>query len=195
MTEKIYKQLCESLGKRGGLYPGMDIPEFYSLAEELFTSEEAAVYIAIPQGYNPPAAIAGNMGKKEEDVAKILEEMAYKGLCTAGKMGDTTFYGAPPFVPGIFEFQFMRGTSTEKDVRIAGLIRGYKKAIDKTRGPVKMTFPLNRVIPVNKTIKAENRIHTYNQVKTYIEKYDPISVSKCFCRHEAKLIDPQGHLQ
>ncbi|MDQ1330912.1 MAG: hypothetical protein QG578_1177 [Thermodesulfobacteriota bacterium] len=190
MADKIYRQLCETMAKRGGIYPGMDIPEFYNLVEELFTPEEAAVYIAIPQGYSPPAAIAGNIGKKEEDVVKILEEMAYKGLCTAGRMGDTTFYGAPPFVPGIFEFQFMRGTSTEKDIRIAKLIRSYKKAVDKTRGIMKITFPVNRVIPVTKTIKAENRIHTYHQVKTYIEKYDPIAVSTCFCRHEAKLVDP-----
>ncbi|RPJ17276.1 MAG: hypothetical protein EHM30_04040 [Desulfobacteraceae bacterium] len=190
MTDKVYRQLCEMMAKRGGMYPGMDIPEFYNLAGELFTPEEAAVYMAIPQGYSPPAAIAGNMGRNEEDVAKILEEMAYKGLCTAGRMGDTTFYGAPPFVPGIFEFQFMRGTSTEKDVRIARLIRSYKNAMDKTRGAIKITFPVNRVIPVNKTIKAENRIHTYHQVKTYIEKYDPIAVSTCFCRHEAKLNDP-----
>lgn len=190
MADKVYKQLCNSMAKRGGMYPGMDIPEFYDLVEELFTPDEAAVYMAIPQGYSPPATIAGNMGKKEEDVAKILEEMAYKGLCTAGRMGDTTFYGAPSFVPGIFEFQFMRGTSTERDKRIARLIHSYKAVIDKTRGPAKITFPLNRVIPVNKTIKAENRIHTYNQVKTYIEKYDPLAVSTCFCRHEAKLIDP-----
>jgi Pyruvate/2-oxoacid:ferredoxin oxidoreductase delta subunit len=190
MSDQVYRQLCETLAKRGGIYPGADIPEFYNLAGELFTPEEAAVYNAIPPGYSQAGAIAGNIGKKEEIVVEILEGMAYKGLCTAGKMGDTTFYGAPPFVPGIFEFQFMRGTSTEKDRKIAKLIREYKKAIDKKRGAVKITFPLNRVIPVNRTIKADNRIHTYQQVKTYIEKYDPIAVSTCFCRHEAKLIDP-----
>lgn len=190
MEDKIYKQLCDMLAKRGGLYPGMDIPEFYNLAEELFTPEEAAVYMAIPPGYSPAGTIAGSMGRKEEDVAKILEEMAYKGLCTAGRMGDTTFYGAPPFVPGIFEFQFMRGTSTEKDIRIAKLIRSYKNAADKTRKKTSIAFPVNRVIPVNKKIKADNKIHTYHQVKTYIEKYDPIAVSTCFCRHEAKLVDP-----
>ncbi|RPH48475.1 MAG: hypothetical protein EHM85_16895 [Desulfobacteraceae bacterium] len=121
MADKVYRQLYETMAKRGGLYSGMDIPEFYNLVEELFTPEEASVYMAIPPGYSPPGTIAGTIGKKEEDVVKILEEMAYKGLCTAGKMGDTTFYGAPPFVPGIFEFQFMRGTSTEKDIRLAKL--------------------------------------------------------------------------
>jgi len=94
MTQKVYKQLCEATGKRGGMYPGMDIPEFYELAEELFTPEEAGVYMSIPRGFSPATIIAENMGKSEEEVASVLETMADKGLCSAGRMGETTFYGA-----------------------------------------------------------------------------------------------------
>jgi Pyruvate/2-oxoacid:ferredoxin oxidoreductase delta subunit len=189
MTQEVYKQLCKTTANRGGVYPGMDIPEFYKLVEELFTPDEAAVYIDIPRGLSPASAIAQNIGKDEEEVAPILEAMADKGLCTAGRMGDTTFYGAPPFVPGIFEFQFMRGTSTERDKRLARLIHAYKAAVNATRGPVEITFPANRVITVDRVVKAGNKIHTYDQVKSYIEKYDPLAVSTCFCRHEGKLID------
>ena len=42
---------------------------------------------------------------------------------------------------------------------------------------------------MDRVVKAGNKVHTYDQVKSYIEKYDPLSVSTCFCRHEAKLID------
>jgi Pyruvate/2-oxoacid:ferredoxin oxidoreductase delta subunit len=189
MGQGIYKQLCEATGKRGGMYPGMDIPEFYELAEELFSPEEAAVYMAIPRGFSPAETVAKNLGKNEEEVATLLESMADKGLCTAGRMGEKTFYGAPPLVPGIFEFQFMRGTSTERDKKLARLIQTYKEAVNKNRGPQKISFPPNRVITVDRVVNAENKIHTYDQVKAYIEKYDPLSVSTCFCRHEAKLID------
>jgi hypothetical protein len=34
--EEGYKKLCQALARRGGGYPGMDIPEFYALARELF---------------------------------------------------------------------------------------------------------------------------------------------------------------
>ena len=189
MAKEVYKQLCETTAKRGGMYPGVDISEFYELVEELFTPEEAAVYMAIPRGFNPASTIAENMGKSKEEVASILETMADKGLCNAGRMGETIFYGAPPFVPGIFEFQFMRGTSTERDKKLAKLIHAYKAAVNKTRGATKITFPPNRVIPVDRVVKAGNKIHTYDQVKSYIEKYDPLAVSTCFCRHEGKLID------
>ena len=186
---EVYRRLCEAMAKRGGEYPGMDIPEFYALVEELFTPEEAEVLVAIPRGYHPASTVAKEMGKPEQEVAHILETMADKGLCSAGKMGDITFYGTLAFVPGIFEFQFMRGTHTAKDKRLARLIVDYKAAVAATKAPPKVTFPTTRVIPIDRKIQAGNTIHTYDQVAAYIEKYEPLSVSTCYCRHEAKLLD------
>jgi len=51
MTTDIYKNLCNILAKRKGRYPGLDISEFYALMKELFTSEEAEVYCAMPRGF------------------------------------------------------------------------------------------------------------------------------------------------
>jgi len=189
MTQDVYRQMCEKLAKRGGRYLGMDIPEFYALVQALFTPEEAAVYNAIPRGFNPASNIAAEAGKSEEEISSILEAMADKGLCTASTKGGDSFYSAPPFVPGIFEYQFMRGTSTDKDKRLAKLIHAYKAAVDAAQGPPKVTFPFERVITVDRKIDAGNKIHTYDQVAHYIDKYDPLAVSTCFCRHEAKLID------
>jgi len=186
---EVYRRLCEAMAKRGGEYPGMEIPEFYALAEALFTPEEAEAYLAIPRGYHPANAIAAEMDKRVEEVEIILEALADKGLCGAGKMGDTTFYGCLPFAPGIFEFQFMRGTNTSKDKKLARLIHDYKAALDAAKGPQKVTFPTTRVISVDRKIQAGNTIHTYDQVASYIGKYEPLAVSTCYCRHEAKLID------
>ncbi len=189
MTETVYQRLCRHMAARGGRFPAMDIPEFYALAEELFTPEEAEVYMAIPKGYNPAETIAENMGRSTEEIAPVLEKMADKGVATAGRMGDQTYYGAPIFVPGIFEFQFMRGTNTERDRKLARLIHEYKHAVDEKKGPPEEKFPTMRVIPVDTYVENSNKVHTYHQATSYIDKYDPISVSTCFCRHEAKLLD------
>jgi Pyruvate/2-oxoacid:ferredoxin oxidoreductase delta subunit len=186
---EVYRRLCKAMEKRGGEYPGMEIPEFYDLVKELFTPEEAEVCLAIPRGYHPASAIAAEMGKEPEEVEHVLEAMANKGVYVAGNMGDTTFYGTVPFMPGIFDFQFMRGTSTPKDKKLARLIHDYKAAVDSFKGPSKVTFPTTRVIPVDRKVQAGNTIHTYDQVATYIGKYEPLAVSTCFCRHQAKLID------
>ena len=52
MEDQAYQELCKKLAKRGGRFPGMDIPEFYDLAKELFTPEEATVFNAIPKEYH-----------------------------------------------------------------------------------------------------------------------------------------------
>lgn len=78
MGEEVYKQLCETTARRGGRYPGMDIPEFYELAHDLFTPEEAAVCNAMQRGFNPASAIAKEMEKSEKEMAPILETMATK---------------------------------------------------------------------------------------------------------------------
>ncbi len=193
MTEDVYRRLCETMAKRGGRYPGKDIPEFYAMAKILFTEEEAAVSNAMPRGFNTAGAVAEAMGRAEEEVAPLLEAMADKGLCSAGELEGIRFYGGPPFVPGIFEFQFLRGTSTDRDRKLARLIHDYKKAFDAAEGPPKITFPGERVIPVDRVIKAENAIHTYHQVSSYIEKNEPLAVGTCFCRHQAGLIDESDH--
>ena len=193
MAQQVYRELCELLTKRGGKYPGKDIPQFYVLVEELFTPVEAAVYNAIPKGFHPAEAIAGEIGKEVHETRTILEGMAGKGLCVTVSKGDVTLYSSPVFVPGIFEYQLMKGTRTERDRKIARLIHAYKKVVDAERGTAKVTYPLERVIPVNRSIKAENTVHTYQQVASYIEKYHPLAVSTCFCRHEAKLIDEEDN--
>jgi Pyruvate/2-oxoacid:ferredoxin oxidoreductase delta subunit len=177
------------MAKRGGYYPGKDIPEFYAMVEELFTPDEAAVSNAMPRGPNTAGTIAAAMGRSEEAIRGILEEMADKGLCSTLDRGGTRCYLGPPFAPGIFEYLFMPGTSTDEDRKRAKLIHAYKEALESSAEPAPIKFPTSRVVPIEATIQAGNRVHTYDQMATYVEAYDPISVSACYCRHEAQLVD------
>jgi Pyruvate/2-oxoacid:ferredoxin oxidoreductase delta subunit len=187
--EEIYRQLCAAMSKRGTIYPAMDIPEFYDIAKELFTPEEAAVACSLHSKPSTAAMVAKEMGRPEEEIGPILETMANKAVCSSFEMAGVRYYTALPFVPGIFELQLMRGTRTDRDRRLARLIHDYKQAVDKTRGPRPITFPGNRVIPVEKTIQVGTRVHTYRQISSFVDRSDPISVSTCYCRHEAKLLD------
>ena len=74
----------------------------------------------------------------------------------------------------------MRGTSTEKDKRIAQVIHAYKKVIEARTGPVEIKYPGTRVITVDRMIKAGNQVHTFQQVEGYIEKNEIISVGTCY---------------
>ncbi len=190
MSDEAYKKLCGEMARRGGRYPGKDISEFYALAEELFTPEEAAIAAGMTSKMNTAETIAGKLGKQTKDVETGLEGMCDKSLCMSVDQEGTRFYIAVPFVPGIFEFQFARGKFTEKDHRIARLIHAYKTAFDRMTPPPKRAgFPKSRVVPIHETLHPESKVHTFNQMNAYIEKADPIAVYTCFCRHEAKLLD------
>ena len=96
-------------------------------------------------------------------------------------------------MPGIFEYQFLPGRSSEREKKIAELIHRYKAAYKAAKPPAPITYPVTRVIPVDRKISAGNTIHTYDQVQTYIDRYDTICVGTCFCRQAAFLKDESTH--
>jgi hypothetical protein len=193
MSKNVYQELLEVMKKRGGRWSGMDIPEFYEMVEELFTPEEAEVNNALPNEPVTASDIAAKMGRNEKEIENILEAMANKKLCIAVEFGGTQFYQGARFAIGILEFQFMPGESTERDKKLANLIHAYKAAYEAKAGTPKMAFPTTRVIPVDRTIEPGHAVHTYDRVQTYIDKYDPIAVSTCYCRHEAALLGKDTH--
>lgn len=159
MIQNVYKDLLEVMRKRGGPYTGLDIPEFYALVEEIFTPEEAEMNNVLLRKPARAEDIAGRISRDEKEVTGILERMADKGLCVVFQGPGAPLYQGIPFMPGIFEFQFMSGGETEHDKRIAELIHAYKKAYESAKGIEKISYPVTRVIPVVRTIKAGNVIH------------------------------------
>ena len=193
MTQAVYRELLDVMKGRGGPYAGLDIPEFFLLVEELFDPEEAEVNNALPRKPASVEQVAAKTDRSSEEISKILERMAAKGLCGVSKTSGGELYRGLPFMPGIFEFIFIGGGETERQKTIARLIQTYKKAYSAAKGVDKIVYPVTRVIPVARTIKAGNTIHTYDQVMTYIEKYDVIGVGACYCRQAAKLRGEELH--
>jgi Pyruvate/2-oxoacid:ferredoxin oxidoreductase delta subunit len=187
MGQQVYRELLGVMKKRGGDFAGMDIPEFFAMVEEMFSPREAEVNNAMPRGPFTAQDLAKSNEWYPEEVGRILEGMADKGLCMAVRMGDTVYYRSARFMPGILEFQFMPGRTTDRDRKMARLIFAYKTAYTQKCDSKGATFPTNRVITVDRKVAAGNRVHTYDQVQTFIDKYDPIAVSVCFCRHAAAL--------
>jgi Pyruvate/2-oxoacid:ferredoxin oxidoreductase delta subunit len=193
MSQDVYRELLEVMKKRGGPYAGKDIPEFFAMVEELFTPEEAEVNNAMPKGPLTAESMSEIMNRGKEELDKTLEAMANKGLCVALKMDGPQFYMSAPFMPGILEFQFMPGTITERDKKLARLIHDYERAFDALAPARETMFPTTRVITVDRTVDSENTVRTHDQVQTYIDQNDFISVSTCFCRHAAVLRDEDIH--
>jgi Pyruvate/2-oxoacid:ferredoxin oxidoreductase delta subunit len=193
MSQEVYRQLLEVMKKRGGGYAGRDIPEFFSLVEELFTPAEAEVNNAMPKVFFTAPQLAAEMGRDAKEIETILETMADKGLCLTFNTDQGRVYQSARFMPGILEFQFMPGRTTDRDKKIAQLIYAYKKAFDQGLDQSVMSYPSIRVITVDALVKADNTIHTYDQVQSFIDQSDAIAVTACYCRHAAVLRGDEIH--
>jgi Pyruvate/2-oxoacid:ferredoxin oxidoreductase delta subunit len=193
MVDQVYREMLEVMNRRGGLYSGLDIQEFYDLVEALFTPPEVRVNNALPMTSVTASELAAKMEWDEEEVNALLEAMADKGLCRTTLQNGVRYFKGESLMPGILEFQFLSGKATEREKGIAQLIQAYKKAYDTVEGPIKLNFPRNRVITVDRAIDAGNTIHTYDQVTTYINQGRPMAVGVCYCRHLAHLLDEDIH--
>ena len=193
MSQEVYKQLLEVMKKRGGSYAGMDIPEFFAMVEEMFTPEKAEVNNIMPDGPVTADDMAAIAKKSREEVEPILESMADKGLCVAIKTDGIQIYQGARMMPGIMEYQFIKGAKTERDKKLAKLIHNYELAYDVVIPKKQAKFPSTRVITVDRTIDPENTVHTHDQVKTYIDQNEYIAVGECFCRHAAVLRGEDTH--
>ena len=186
-TQQVYRDLLEVMKSRRGPYAGLDIPEFFDLVEMLFTPAQAEVNNLLSHKPARVDQLAETSGRDQQTLSSVLEEMADRGLCDTVVRDGVRYYRGAPFMPGIFEYQFMPGRETDRDRKIAQLIHRYKEAFNAAKGTSKVTFPTTRVITVDQKIEAGNTIHTYDQVATYIDRYETISVTTCYCRHAAKL--------
>jgi Pyruvate/2-oxoacid:ferredoxin oxidoreductase delta subunit len=193
MPDAVYRELLNVMKSRRGPYAGMDIPEFYDLVEALFTPEEAELNNALPRTPISAAELARTLGRDAAQTAKALDALADKGLCATFLVQGARVYQGVPFMPGIFEYQFMSGRASAREQTLAKLIHAYKKAFNAAHGEARISYPLTRVIPVDRTIAAGNTIHTYDQMANYIAKYDTIGVGTCYCRHAARLRGEDTH--
>jgi Pyruvate/2-oxoacid:ferredoxin oxidoreductase delta subunit len=193
MGEKAYERLVDALARAGGAVPVVPSDEFTALISELFSSEEADLASNLPTGLNSLTAIGEHVGRPQEQILPILERMADKGLVFHERRNGLDHYKLMAVLPGFFEFQFMKGGTSERDRRLAGLFRDYfqrawsvAQTVD-TRTLRKIT-PFARVIPVEEEISAGNEVHPYERVAEYIENAEFISVSTCYCRHHGELL-------
>lgn len=189
MQRETCDRLIDALSLRGGGLAAVRGKEFYALLDELFTEEEGELASRMPLGLASAEDIAKAAGRATEDVAELLERMADKGLVISSDKGGIRRYNLPPLVPGIFEFQFMKGEVSDRTRRMARLFEDYFKATWKDQSARRgASLPFARVIPVEKEIAPGVNVYPYEQLSEYIKKTEHIAVSTCYCRHHGELL-------
>lgn len=193
MAEAVYEKLAGALNARSTAFPAVKCNEFYDLVCYLFTPEEAEIAVAMPLGNATVEEIAANLPAKDvKKLAAQLETMGDKGLIHIREKDGKKLYEGLPFVPGITEFQLMRGLNDEHHRKVAQLLRDYAKAMMAafmSANPPKIeSFAPGRKVPVDKEIEHKTTIVPLAELKELLRKTDYISVGTCICRHQAALL-------
>lgn len=193
MVDPAYEKLAGALNARSTAFPAVKCDEFYDLVGFLFTPEEAAIVVAMPLELCGVEDIAKNLPRT--DVKKLqgqLEDMADKGLIHIREKDGKKLYEALPFVPGITEYQLMRGIVDERHKKIAMLLKAYSKAMIRTMlsadaPPLESSAP-GRKVAVDQEIDHKSTIVPFQELKELLLKTEYISVGTCICRHQGALL-------
>ncbi len=191
MTESVYEKLADAVNARGGAIRGMKCKEFFTLLEELFTPDEAALGAKMPMSPVTAEDLAKEIGSDPKDVKCSLETMADKGLVFSRDRNGVRFYTLLILVPGIFEMQFMSGEVNDRTKKLARLFDDYFEAVTQPSAAATaplVAFPFARVISVEQEIPSSVEIHPYDKVSEYIANADDIAVGTCYCRHHGELV-------
>jgi len=194
MAGELYDRLADLFNQIG--YGSRKSPELEALLKALFNEEEARAALDIsPLAPEPPSSVAERMEEDPDKMARLLDEMAGKGLIYSSARDGENWYKTIQLVPGIFELQFMKGEVTDRAKELAKLFDAYFHASIPRSDEEKKAFIAEpgahfaRVIPIEKSVAADVNVFSFEEARKYVDEADTITVSTCYCRHERRLLD------
>ena len=173
----------------------MPCDEFYNLAEELFSPEQAEIASNMPIEPISAEELAARMRAADVvSLSKQLDAMAERGLVRVEQEGGRRRYELMPLVPGIIELQFMHGRMDERSKRLALLLKNYAKALKAmppTAPPTVVSGEKGKVrkLIVREEIHGKTTVLPYEQVMKLIDEVEDIAAGTCVCRHQGDLLD------
>ncbi len=192
MPDELYDQLADIFNLIG--FGSRKSPELANLLKALFKEEEARLALHLsPMAPEPPARLAERIGADPDRVAKVLNDMADRGLIYSTVKNGENWYKLIQLVPGIFELQFMKGEFTPRAKELARLFDAYfhaQRAGLTETAPTGEAIHFARVIPIEKTVTPTITVFPFETAGKYIQEAQIITVSTCYCRHEKRLL---GH--
>ncbi len=182
MSEEIYLKLRAQLDKYALGYPETESGVEMKILKKVFTEADAELYLQLSLKLEDPATVAERTGQNPDEMAKLLEAMAKKGVLFRHRKGDMVRYSAAPYMVGFYEYQL-----NTMDRELAELTEAYyHEGMFKTISDAVM--PL-RTVPVNESIETAMQIAPYSDAREIIKNAKKISVIKCICRVQQGKLD------
>ncbi len=198
MSEDLYFKLGERLNQYQVKI--LLVEPYLNILREIYAEKEAELGAALPLGSHSASELSEKLGREEKELGSLLEGMANKGTVFVTKTEDgSSQYALMPFVPGVVEFQLMRGTDTEQDRKVARMLHEFMEGEmkDLTREVMKDPVVAKQMMPDAPartiTVEAElprgTQIYPFEKLTELVDQESFFAAAKCYCRHHAYLID------
>ncbi|MDD3654452.1 MAG: 4Fe-4S dicluster domain-containing protein [Desulfotomaculaceae bacterium] len=183
--DEVYRALAERLHMNPvGAPINLTLME---ILHRIYTESEALVGSKFPLIPMTLDTIAGITGVREEELKKILDSMADKGLVVDLPRRDGTYYTLAPMVIGFFEFTFMRTGDGVNLKELAELFDRYFRTPRVAREFFGSDTKLMRTLVYERLIPAavETEVLSYEKASEIIRQSGGGALSLCACRHKA----------
>ena len=179
-TDGVYEKLAEHLNKLPAGFPRTPDGVEMRILKKLFSPDEARLACCLTLKPESVDEIATRSGMNRDDVAKMLEDMAKKGLIFRVRKGEHRLYMAAQFIIGIWEYHV-----NDLDPDLVKDVREYIPYFFQHL--TKLKTPQLRVVPIPGALSAVQSIMPYDEAKKLVEEQELIAVAPCICRKEHQL--------
>jgi ferredoxin len=179
----VYDKLRERLDDLSTGYPSTQVGVETRILRRLFSEEEAELFLKLSPLPEPPFQVAARLGRDAQDMERLMERMASKGLLFRLRKGETVRYGAIPFLVGILEHQVKR-LDPELALEMHEYFEtGFGRSIQSCKTPVMRSIPINRQVAVKWPVAP------YEDVPEIIHAQEFIALAPCICRTWMKALE------
>lgn len=185
----VYKELQLHLDTFPIGFPTTKSGTEFEILKHLFTPKEAKIATKLnfswSQNLEPLETIyerVKDIGISMEELEKLLDTMAHKGIIHSKREGDKKFYANSLFMYGMYELQVNNLTKDFLENALKYMLEGFGLEAYGTK------IPQFRTVPVEKSIKIEYNVPTYDDLRYIIDNVEgPIMVANCLCRQATDL--------
>ncbi|VUZ27135.1 Uncharacterised protein [Acetobacterium wieringae] len=177
----VFERLREKLDELGAGFPKSSNGWDVGLLKNLYTDEEAELFIQMTDELETPEQVARRMGGDIEILTEMLYSMSKKGILYRVHDGSEIKYSTIPFVVGIWEFQ-KNNTNQEFFMNtFPYLMSDFGPALFKE------DLPVLRYIPIKSELNTNLEIMKYDDATDIIKSSQRVSLAECMCRKLQRL--------
>ncbi|MHA1256100.1 MAG: 4Fe-4S binding protein [Promethearchaeota archaeon] len=199
-SEKIWKKAAQTIVKAG--YVPFPINDTLIEMLKILITEEQAIFIH--QVFKKSSLRMDQIKERTElddaSIMKLLNDLMDGGVVVSSfsrTTGVDIYRLMGPF-PGIFEYTFMRGESTEKEKKLVllfekmfnDMVEVVQKNYDVVAKMTKDSPPITRIVPVEGLVEVgHEEVIPREELSKILDEYDIFAKTHCYCRHEKDLLN------